>query len=80
MVEPEPSVQALPAAVIRYLEKFAVVPEESERTARVIDGARQVGARVERLIAGSFQVVILPWKISARVAESSFRPVTPDRL
>jgi hypothetical protein len=32
------------------------------------------------LIAGSLQEVILPWKMPARVAESSFRPVTPERL
>src|SRR5579863_4167397 len=80
MVEPDPSVQALPAAVIRYLEKFAVVPEESERTARVMLLLGRLTPGLSALIAGSLQDVILPWKIPARVAGSSFRPVTPDRL
>ena len=37
MTELVPSVHALPAASTRNLEKFEVVPEESERTARVIE-------------------------------------------
>ena len=36
MVEAVPSFHALPAASTRYWEKFCVVPEESDRTARVI--------------------------------------------
>src|SRR5580693_7094931 len=75
-----PSFQALPAASTRYWEKFAVVPEESERTARVIVLLGRLTPGLSAAIAEAFQVVILPWKIPARVAASSLRPVTPDRL
>src|ERR1700722_111537 len=80
MVEPVPSVQALPAASTRYWEKFAVVPEESERTARVIAELGRLTPGLSAVIAGSFQVLIWPWKIFARVVASSFSPVMPDRL
>ena len=80
MVEPVPSFHALPAASTRYWEKFAVVPEPSERTARVIVVLGRLRPGLSALIAGSFQVVIVPWKIWARTAGSSFSPVTPDRL
>ena len=80
MVEPEPSVQALPAAATRYLEKFAVVPEESERTAMVIVVLGRLTPELSASIAGSFQVLIWPWKIFAMVGASSLSPETPDRL
>ena len=80
MVEEVPSVQALPAASTRYWEKLAVVPEESERTSRLIELLGRLALGLSALIAGSFQVVILPEKIPARTVASSFRPVTPDRL
>jgi hypothetical protein len=80
MVEEVPSFHALPAASTRYWEKFAVVPEESERTARVIVVLGRLAPGLSALIAGSFQVLMVPWKIPARVVASSFRPVTPGRL
>src|SRR6185437_6196802 len=80
IVEALPSVQALPSAFFKYSEKFWVVPEESERTARVIGVLGRVAPELSALIAGSFQVVILPEKIFASVGASSFRPVTPCRL
>src|SRR3984885_8512835 len=80
MVEPVPSVHALPAASTRYWEKFAVVPEESERTARVIAELGRLTPELSAAIAGSFQVLICPSKIFARVVASSLRPVTPDKL
>src|SRR5580658_11246243 len=80
MVEAVPSFHALPAASTRYWEKFAVVPEESERTARVIVLLGRLALGLRALIAGSFQVVILPEKIPARTVASSFRPLTPDTL
>src|ERR1700722_3712825 len=80
MVEPVPSVHALPAASTRYWEKFAVVPEESERTARVIVVLGRLTPGLSAAIAEAFQVVIVPWKIPARVVASSFRLLTLGRL
>src|SRR5215472_6509399 len=80
MVELLPSVHALPPAFSRYREKFAVVPEESERTARVIGVLGRLTPELSAAIAELFQEVILPLKISARVVASSFRLETPDRL
>ena len=80
MVELLPSVHALPAAVCRYKEKFCVVPEESERTAVVIGVLGRLTPGLSAAIAGLFQEVILPPKMSARVVASSFRLLTPDRL
>src|SRR6202451_3081049 len=80
MVEAVPSFHALPAASTRYWEKFAVVPEESERTARVIVVLGRLALGLRALIAGSFQVLMVPWKMPASVVASSFRPVTPGRL
>src|SRR6476659_7975375 len=80
MVELVPSVHALPADSTRKLEKFAVVPDESERTARVIAVLGRLAPELSALIAGSFQVLILPEKMPAMVAGDSFRLLTPDRL
>src|SRR5579859_3827036 len=80
IVEPVPSFHALPAASTRYCEKFAVVPEPSERTARVMEVLGRFALGFSALIAGSFQVLISPWKICASTLGSSFSPVTPDRL
>src|ERR1700677_4134688 len=80
MIEEVPSVQALPAASTRYWEKLAVVPEPSERTARVIEALGRLAPGLRALIAGSFQVLMVPWKMPASVVASSFRPVTPGRL
>src|ERR1700677_4926684 len=80
MVEAVPSVHALPAASTRYWEKFAVVPEESDRTSRLIEELGRLALGLSALIAASFQVVILPEKISARTVASSFRSVTPETL
>src|SRR5580692_7370149 len=75
-----PSFQALPAASTRYWEKFAVVPEESERTASVIEVLGRLTPGLRAAIAELFQVVIWPWKICERTAASSFSPLMPDRL
>jgi len=80
MVELLPSVHALPAAFSRYREKFCVVPEESERTAIVIGLLGRLTPELSAAIAGSFHLVILPWKMFARTVASSFRLLTPDRL
>src|SRR6185312_16317038 len=80
MVELVPSVHALPAASTRKLEKFAVVPDESERTARVIAVLGRLTPELSALIAASFQVLILPEKMPAMVDGDSLRLLTPDRL
>ena len=80
MVEALPSFQALGAAFCRYSEKFCVVPEESERTAVVIAVDGRLTPGLTALIAGSFQVLMLPWKILAMIVGVSFRLLTPDRL
>src|SRR5215471_1423111 len=80
MVELVPSFQALAAPSVRAREKFAVVPDESERTARAIGVLGRLTPGLIALSAGSFHFVILPWKMSAMTAGSSFRLLTPDRL
>src|SRR5262252_4327236 len=80
MVELVPSVHALPADSTRKLEKFAVVPDESERTARVILVLGRLAPELSALISASFQVVTLPLKMSASTLGSSLRLLTPDRL
>src|SRR5690349_17943119 len=79
MVESLPSVQALPAPFSRNSVKFCVVPEESERTARVIGVLGRLTPGLSALMAGSFQVLILPWKMFATTVGSSLRLLTPDR-
>src|SRR5436190_23571031 len=65
----------------RYLVKPSVVPEESERWAIVIVVLGRFMPGFSDLIAGSFQVLILPRKMSAIVGPSSLIPLlTPDRL
>src|ERR1700722_4227187 len=80
MVEPVPSFHELAAASTRYWEKLAVVPDPSERTSRVIEVLGRLALGLSALIAGSFQVLISPWKIAERTDAWSFRPVTPGRL
>src|SRR6516164_1356221 len=79
MVELVPSFQ-FGAASTRNCEKFAVVPEESERRAMTIGVLGRLTPGLSALIAGSFHFVTLAWKISAMTGASSFRLLTPDRL
>src|SRR4029077_15247897 len=79
-VELLPRVQALPAESTRNWVKFAVVPEESDRTARVIGVLGRLTPELSALIAASFQVLILPEKMPAMVAGGSLMLLTPDRL
>ncbi len=80
IVDAVPSFHALPAASTMYWEKLAVVPEESERTTRVIAVLGRLTPGLSALIAASSQVLIVPWKMPARVAGSSFRVLMPGRL
>src|SRR5881275_276472 len=68
MVELLPRLQALPVASTRNSVKFWVVPEESDRTARVIGVLGRLAPELSALIAGSFQVLILPVKPDASLA------------
>src|SRR5215469_1593135 len=80
MVELLPSAHALPTASCRNSVKFCVVPEESERTARVIGVLGRLTPGLAALIAGSFQEVIFAWKICEISDGVSLRSLTPDRL
>src|SRR5258707_13501894 len=66
-VELLPRVQALPADSTRNSVKFWVVPEESDRTARVIAVRGRLTPELSALIAVSFQVLILPEKMPPRL-------------
>src|ERR1700676_2284367 len=80
MVELLPRLQALPAPFTRNSVKFWVVPEESDRTARVIGVLGRLTPELSALIAGSFHVLILPWKMLAMTGADSCSLLTPDRL
>src|ERR1700726_3014236 len=80
IVELLPSVHTLGTASLRNRVKFCVVPEESERTAMVIGVLGRLTPGLSALIAGSFQVVILAWKISEISVGVSLRLLTPCRL
>src|SRR5580704_5140066 len=71
MVELLPSFQSLPAASTRNREKFCVVPDESDRTARVIAVLGRLTPGLIALISELFQVLTLPWKMSAMTVASS---------
>src|SRR5271170_2393496 len=81
MVELVPSFHTLGAASTRNWEKLAVVPEESERRAMVIVVLGRLTPGLSALIAELFQVVILPWKMSATTgADSCSGLLRLDRL
>src|ERR1700729_3568140 len=80
MVELVPSFHTPGAPSTRNWEKFAVVPEESERRAMVIEVLGRLTPGLIVLIAESFHVLILPWKMSAMTGAVSFRFLTPGRL
>ena len=64
MVELLPSFHAFVESS-RNSEKFAVVPEESERRAMVIAVLGSLTPELSDAIAGSVHFVILPWKMFA---------------
>src|SRR5215475_5891334 len=80
MVELVPSFHTLGTASWRNREKFAVVPEESERRAIVIAVLGSLTPGLTFAIAGSFHFVIFAWKMFAISVGVSFRLLTPDRL
>ena len=70
MVELLPSFHAFVESM-RNREKFAVVPEESERRAMVIAVLGSLTPELSDAIAGSFHFVILPWKMFAMTVASA---------
>ena len=81
MVELLPSFQSLPAASTRKSEKFCVVPDESDLTATVIAVLGRLTPGLMALISALFQVLILPWKMSAMtVGVSCSGLLRPARL
>src|ERR1700721_1309626 len=80
MVELLPSFHTLGTASLRNRVKFCVVPEESERTAIVIGVLGRLTPELIDAMAGSFHLVILPWKMFAMTAGVSFRLLTPGTL
>src|SRR5215475_14036764 len=80
MVESLPSFQTPGAPSTRNWEKFAVVPEESERRAMVTAVLGRLTPGLSAAICESFHLVILPWKRFAMAGASSFRLLTPGRL
>src|ERR1700709_1846694 len=83
-VEPVFSVQVpsppVPSDLSRKVVKLLVVPELSERTATTIGLLGKVTPALSAATAGSFHVVILPWKMLAMVAGLSCSLSTPLRL
>ncbi len=79
-VFPAPLPQALLDAASRYCWKLSVVPDWSLRKTTWIGSAGRVVPELSAVIAGSFQVVMLPLKIFAAVGPSRFSDVTPLTL
>src|SRR5215468_9726291 len=79
MVELLPSFQ-FGAESTRNWEKFAVVPEESERRAMTIGVLGSLTPEFSAAIFGSFHFLMLPWKMSAMTGPSNLRLLTPDTL
>src|SRR3954452_3806590 len=76
-VSPAPKVHAVGAAAARYLVKFDVVPEPSERCATVIAVDGNVVPAFKPAMAGSFHDLICRWKILAMVSASNWSLLTP---
>src|SRR6476619_4289326 len=68
------------AAPLRYLVKFSVVPDSSERKKTLIAVDGSVTPGLIAAMAGSFQVVILPLKMSAATAGVRISLSTPSTL
>src|SRR4051794_21381863 len=75
-----PAVQTAGATAVRYPVKAAVVPEPSERCTTWMPVVGRVTPELSFLMAGSFQVLILPAKMPATASGESLRSETPERL
>ena len=67
------------AALTRYLVKFSVGPDPSDRWATTMAAGGSVADGFRAMMAGSSQVFTSRWKILASVSASRVRS-TPDRL
>src|SRR5688500_12540918 len=74
------SFQAPLPASERYLVAFSVVPDSSERKKTVIFASGSSAPSFRAAIFGSFQVVMLPLKISASTSALTTRLSTPSTL
>ena len=74
------AVQAPLLAALRNFSVFSVVPDSSERKKTVILLLGRVTPEFSLAIAGSFHMVILPVKTSARTSGVRISLSTPDRL
>src|SRR6478735_1564304 len=79
-VSPAVRVKVEAAALARYFENAEVVPEPSERTATVTAVLGRVAPGLSAAIFGSFQVLMVPMKMPARVSADSSSSLTPLRL
>src|SRR5450631_3592585 len=77
---PGAAVQSVGAAAARYLVKFSVVPDSSERKKTLMAVAGRVTPGLMAAIAGSFQVVMTPLKILAVTAGVKISLSTPVTL
>ena len=75
-----PWVQASGAFSERYSVKFSVVPESSERCTGTIGLSGRVASGLCSTILGSFQLVMVPAKISPITSGVRFSSSTPSRL
>src|SRR6476659_7085137 len=75
---PGSAVQAIGAAALRYLVKFSVVPDSSERKKTLIGSLGRVTPELSLAIDASFHVVTLPVKMLA--ATSGVRTSLPTPL
>src|SRR5689334_25398292 len=74
------AVQAVGAAALRYLVKFSVVPDSSERKNTLIGSLGSVTPALSLAIDVSFQVVTLPLKMLAMTSGESTSLLTPLTL
>jgi nitrate reductase NapE component len=77
---PDSTVQAVPAAALRYFVKLSVVPDSSERKKTLIFVAGRVVPELSAAIAGSFHMVIWPRKIFAVTSALRTSEETDGRL
>src|SRR5919199_5173418 len=73
-------VKSCGAAPARYFSKFSVVPDSSERKKTLMSWAGSETPEFALPMAGSFHLVILPWKICATSCGVSTSLSTPCRL
>src|SRR5919199_2270285 len=74
------AVKSWGAAPARYFSKFSVVPDSSERKKTLMSWAGSETPEFDFAMAGSFHLVILPWKICATSCGVSTSLSTPCRL